>query len=152
MEKNNRILTILITSLISIAAVVFVYEVLLKKNTAQESAVTEAGDGMPTVIGGRKSAYTVDEVISMIKRDKVYLGDSITIFDNGDLKSSNPKFQGTIDAILKVESNVKGLNEQARTTKIPFLFHLYIFSATIYREQYPEEFTKMPKDSTAVKQ
>jgi hypothetical protein len=133
---------------LSVAAVVFVYEVLLKKNSDTQTAAVSEGDGEPRITDGRKTSYTAKEVIDMIKSDKVYLGDSVVIFDTGDLKSSNPKFQGTIDAILKVESNVKGLKEKATSTKIPFQYHLYIFAATVYRDQYADEFINSKKDST----
>ncbi len=152
MEKNNRILTILITAIVSAALVIFVYEFLLKKDTGSTTTASSTDDGIPKITDGRKTSYTVAEVLSMIKSDKVYLGDSIVIYDNGDMRSSNPKFQGTIDAVLKVEGNVKGLNEKAVQTKIPFQYHLYIFAATIYRDQYAEEFIKTAKDSTTVKQ
>lgn len=151
MDKNNKIVTILFTAIITAAAVIFVYEVLLNKNSSSTTTVTTEGDGVPKITGGRKTSYTASEVLDMIKQDKVYLGDSVVIYDNGDLKSNNPKFQGTIDAILKVESNVKGLNEQALETKIPFQYHLYIFAATVYRDQYADEFIKSSKDTSASK-
>jgi hypothetical protein len=149
MEKSNKILIILFTAIISAGIVIFVYEVLLKKNTTAPTAAITDTDGMVKITEGRKTSYTASEVIDMIKKDKVYLGDSIVIYDNGDLTSSNPKFQGTINAILQVESNIKGLAEQVKATKIPFQYHLYIFAATVYRDQYADEFTKSPKDSTA---
>lgn len=149
MVKNNKVLTILITATITAASVIFIYEFLLNKNSNTSSTTSVVEEGNPKITGGKKSNYTVGEVIEMIKSDKVYLGDSIVIFDNGDLKSSIPKFQGTIDAILKVESNVKGLNDKARETRIPFQYHLYIFAATVYRDQYAEEFRTTTKDSTS---
>lgn len=151
MENNNKILTILLTAIVSVAAVIFVYEILLKKNSNAATTSAAGDDGMPKITEGKKTSFTATEVLDMIKSDKVYLGDSVVIFDNGDLKSSNPKFQGTIDAVLKVESNVKGLNDKTMQTKIPFQYHLYIFSATAYRDQYADEFTKAPKDSTVSK-
>lgn len=148
MEKNSKILTILITAIVSVVAVVFVYEVLLKKSSNTETTAVTGNEDPPKITNGKKSSYTASEVIDLIKSDKVYLGDSIVIFDNGDLRSSIPKFQGTIDAILKVESNVKGLNDKAKETRIPFQYHLYIFAATVYRDQYAEEFITASKDST----
>lgn len=148
MEKNNKIITILFTAILSAAAVIFVYEVLLRKNPDSVTGPSAGDGGAPKITDGRKTSYTAKEVIDMIKSDKVYLGDSIVIYDDGTMTSTNPKFQGTIDAVLKVESNVKGLNDRAIETKIPFQYHLYIFSATIYRDQYAEEFIKLSKDST----
>ena len=148
MEKNNRVLTIILSAIVTAAVVVFIYEVVLDKKSTPITTVAAGDEGMPTITDGKKTSYTAKEVIDMIKSDKVYLGDSVVIFDNGDLKSSLPKFQGTIDAILKVESNVKGLNDKARETKIPFQYHLYIFAATVYRDQYAEEFMNTSKDTT----
>lgn len=151
MKINNTLLIILVTAAATALVVVLVYEILLKNNIKSEVADSANKDEMPVITDAKKTSYTAAEVISLIKSDKVYLGDSIVIFDNGELRSSLPKFQGTIDAVLKVEANVKGLNEKALQTKIPFQYHLYIFSATIYREQYAEEFIKTVKDSTTAK-
>ncbi|HEX4957469.1 MAG TPA: hypothetical protein VFV46_04775 [Lacibacter sp.] len=147
MEKNNKILTILLTAVITAASVIFVDKVLLKKDA--DGTVTGTGEGeMPTITDGKKTSYTAAEVLELIKSDKVYLGDSVVIYDNGTLTSNNPKFQGTLDAVMKVEANVKGLNEKAMETKIPFQYHLYIFAATIYRNQYANEFVNNSTDST----
>jgi hypothetical protein len=152
MEKNNKLRIILVTMILSALAVVFVYEILLKKNPKSETTASTNNNEMPVITDAKKTSYTALEILNMIKSDKVYLGDSVVLFDNGELRSSIPKFQGTIDAIMKVETNVKGLTEKAMETKIPFQYHLYIFSATVYREQYPDEFNKTTKDSTTVKQ
>jgi hypothetical protein len=139
---SNRILTLLITAVLSAGAVIFVYEVLLKKKSSSINEVSIAETGIPKITDARKTSFTATEVIDMIKKDTVYLGDSIVIYDNGDLVSSNLKFQGTINSILSVESNVKWLTGKTEETKIPFQYHLYNFAATVYREQYATEFKK----------
>lgn len=78
----------------------------------------------------------------MIKSSKEYLGDSITIYENGKIQSSNEKFFGTINAVLESEANMALVKSNCNANNLPLQYNIYVLAATFYRQQYPEEFKK----------
>jgi hypothetical protein len=136
MSKPYKLLlfTILVSS-VTIAIVVYRYEHLLARYKKQEQ-------NLGAVPGGRPSdkQYTAAEIIDLIKKTKEYLGDSITIFDNGDILSSNSKFQGTIRAVIESKDNMDIVRNNAKTNRLPLQYNVYVLAATYYRQQYASEF------------
>ena len=93
--------------------------------------------------GGMKKEYTADDILTMIKSSKEYIGDSITVFENGDITSNNFKLQGTISHVLNNDKEyIKGITA---SNHLPFQYNLYCSAAGYYRVQYPEEFKKVIK-------
>jgi hypothetical protein len=137
MTRQTRLFlfTILIFSL-AIVLIVYRYESLLKEYRKPQTP------DLGSVVGGQPTnkQYTAAEIIDMIKKSKEYLGDSITIFDNGDIVSSNGKFQGTIAAVLNSKDNMNIVYSNANNNKLPLQYNVYVLAATYYRQQYAEEF------------
>src|ERR1700748_3868470 len=69
------------------ALVIYRYEKILKKIHDERNFVRVQG-GAPV-----PKPYTAAGIIALIKSSKSYLGDSITIFENGEIHSSNGSFQ-----------------------------------------------------------
>lgn len=136
MSKPYKLLlfTILVSSL-TIAIIVYRYEHVLARYKKQEQS-------LGAVLGGQPSdkQYTATEIIGLIKKSKEYLGDSLTIFDNGDILSSNTKFQGTIKAVIESKDNMDIVRNNARTNGLPLQYNVYVLAATYYRQQYASEF------------
>jgi hypothetical protein len=137
MSKPYKLLLFtIIISIVAIAVIVFRYEQLLSRQKKQEQ-------NLGAVLGGPSNKqYTAAEIIDMIKKSKEYLGDSITIFDNGDITSSNGKFQGTIKAVIESKDNMDIVRNNAKTNRLPLQYNVYILAATYYRQQYASEFEK----------
>ncbi len=137
MSKPYKLLlfTVIIFSL-AIAIIVYRYERLLSKEEK------EPGQGLGSVLGGQPTSkqYTVTQIIDLIKNSKEYIGDSITIFDNGDITSSNDKFQGTLQAVINSKDNIEIVRGSAKNNKLPLQYNAYVLAATYYRRQYPAEF------------
>jgi hypothetical protein len=93
------------------------------------------------VAGGYPSAkkYTAGEIIALIRGCKEYLGDSITIFDNGQMSTSNSKFQGTINGVLSSKDNMAIVKADMESNRLPIQYNIYTLAATYYRQQYPEK-------------
>lgn len=94
------------------------------------------------VVGGMKlrNEYTAEEIIASIKALPEYIGDTIKVFRNGMLSSSNGKFQGTINNVAK--NGKEALEKESIDTEIPYSILLYKLSAFYYRQQFAEEFQK----------
>lgn len=91
--------------------------------------------------GGMKKEYTANDILTMIKNSKEYIGDSVTIFENGDITTNNFKLQGTIGHVLNNDKEyVKGITT---ANHLPFQYNLYCLAAGYYRSQYPTEFNKV---------
>jgi pilus assembly protein TadC len=136
MKKETRLLifTVLV-AVIAIALIVFRYEKLLK-NKNEVLSVTPVKGGVPV------KEYTAEEIITLIKSSKEYIGDSITIFENGKIQSSNHKFFGTISAVVESEANMALVKSNCIANNLPLQYNIYALAATFYRQQYPEEFKK----------
>src|SRR5215211_9125426 len=120
MSKPYKLLFFtIIISIVAIAVIVYRYEQLLSRQKKQEQ-------NLGAVLGGQPSnkQYTAAEIIDMIKKSKEYLGDSITIFDNGDITSSNGKFQGTIKAVIDSKDNMDIVRNNAKTNRLPLQYNV----------------------------
>jgi hypothetical protein len=136
MKKETRLLLFtIIIAIVSIAAIIFRYEKLLRSKTETLSLSPVKG-GTPV------KEYTADEIIQLIKSSKEYIGDSVTIYENGKIQSSNDKFFGTINAVLESEANMALVKSNCNANNLPLQYNIYILAATFYRQQYPEEFKK----------
>ena len=132
MRKESKLLFFtIICFLVAIGLIVYRYEGLLK-------STEKAGRLQESAPAAKK--YAAAEIIQLIKTCKEYIGDSVTILDNGDLLSSNGKFQGTISAIVNVNDNMNAVNMNTAINKLPVQVNIYQLAATYYRIQYPDEF------------
>lgn len=125
----------IIISVVAIAIVVYRYEHLLSRQQKHEPNAESA-------LQLSNKQYTAAETIELIKKSKEYLGDSITIFDNGDILSSNQKFQGTIKAVMESKDNMDIVRNNAKANGRSVKYNIYILAATYYRQQYASEFEK----------
>ena len=138
MSKPYKLLlfTILV-AVVSITVIVYRYEQLLARQKKTEQNLGAVPGGTPS-----NKQYTAAGIIDLIKKSKEYLGDSITIFDNGDILTSNGKFQGTIKAVIDSKDNMDIVRNNAKTNRLPLQYNVYILAATYYRQQYASEFQK----------
>ena len=83
--------------------------------------------------------YNAQEIIHLISSSPVYLGDTITIFDNGEMQSSLRRFQGTINSVLNSKPNMDIVMDQMETNKLPVQYNVYLLAAQYYRQQYPTD-------------
>ena len=141
MSKPYKLLlfTIIIFS-VALAVIVYRYEFLISKYKEEQQKTQNLG----SVKGGAASdkEYTAPEIIELIKESNEYIGDTVTIFDNGDIVTSNSKFQGTIMAVINSKDNMDIVRNNAKTNRLPLQYNVYILAATYYRQQYPSEFEK----------
>ena len=133
MKSSKPLIFLIVFFSIVVWLIVHRYEVLLAKTRA-ESYFENVPGGYP-----HDKKYTAAEIISLIKGSKEYLGDSITIFDNGEMRSENRKFQGTIKAIISSKSNMDGVKAAMAENKLPIQYNIYTLAATYYRQQYHED-------------
>jgi hypothetical protein len=115
---------------------VYRYETLLQKAKAGSSTFNTVEGGTPVTI-----KYKAPEIIALIKKSKEYLGDSVTIFENGEMTSSNGKFQGTLKAVTSSEDNMELVRTNMNQNHLPLQYNVYVLAATFYRQQYSSEFT-----------
>jgi hypothetical protein len=133
MNKHTRIvLFILLLSLFLVVLVIGYYE---KKIANMTSIRIKGGVSL-------NKEFTADEIISMIKKSPMYIGDSITIYENGEIVSSNPKFQGTLNHVANNDADKKNIERESSKNHLPFIYNLYVTSAYFYRNQFAEEFVK----------
>lgn len=139
MTRDRKLLLFtLLVSATSILLIIYRYEKLI--GTEKKELIT-----FQKVIGGlAMKQYTADEIIQLIKQSDVYLGDSITIYENGEIKSSNEKFQGTLNAVTKSKENMNMVVNDMKSNKLPIQYNVYRLAATYYRQQYGTE-TVNPK-------
>ena len=141
MSKPYKLLlfTIIIFS-VAIAIIIYRYEFLISKYKEAQQKTQNLGN----VKGGADSdkEYTASEIIELIKKSNEYIGDTVTIFDNGDLVTSNSKVQGTIMAVINSKDNMDIVRNNAKTNRLPLQYNVYLLAATYYRQQYPTEFEK----------
>ena len=133
-KETKLILFIALVAFVAIALVVYRYEKLLIDRERAYQGSTKIRGGV--VI---KTDYTAQEIISLIKNCPEYLGDSITIFENGEMRSSNDKFNGTLQAVISDQSNMEIVKNNMLSNKLPLQFNIYQLAAVYYRRQYPEE-------------
>ncbi|HEY0680394.1 MAG TPA: hypothetical protein VGD17_19060 [Chitinophagaceae bacterium] len=137
MSRQSKILLFtIIVFAIALVLIVYRYESLLKEyKTAQKPSLGTITGGLPS-----NKEYTASEIIHLIKSSKEYIGDSITLYDNGDMLSSNGKFQGTIAAVINSKDNMDIVYSNTKNNKLPLHYNIYVLAATYYRQQYADEF------------
>ena len=138
MRKEKKIVVfVLLVSIVAILLVVYRYEKRLLDMEREHS------DGIK-LVGGKKikKQYTAQEIIDLIKKHPNYLGDSITIFESGEISSSNGQFNGTIAAVVSSTDNMNAVKSEAKNNKLPLQYNIYLLAATYYKQQYPNEFKK----------
>ena len=141
MSKPYRLLLFFVVLFsVIIGVVVYRYEFLLRQLKEEHQKTQNLG----SVKGGSQSnkEYTAAEIIDCIRKSNEYIGDTVTIFDNGDILSSNGKFQGTIAAVVNSKDNMDIVRNNAKSNCLPLQYNVYILAATYYRQQYPTEFEK----------
>ncbi len=138
MSKDRKLLIFtLILSLLTIALIIYRYEKLITKEKKDVLALQK-------IVGGTalNKEYSAQEIIELIKKDAEYLGDSVTIFENGEMLSSNNKFQGTINAVLNSKENMNIVTGEMKNNKLPIQYNIYKLAAIYYKQQYKTEAQK----------
>jgi hypothetical protein len=110
---------------------IFRYERLMKSREREMRKWQEVAGGVSS-----SKKYTASDIIQLIRSSPQWLGDTVTIFDNGDLLSSSGRFQGTINSVLGSKPNMDIVQGQMQTNKLPFQYNVYILAAQYYRQQY----------------
>jgi hypothetical protein len=150
MKKETKIISfVVVVSIAAIALVIFRYEKLLIDKEREHKAMTKIPGGVAI-----KTEYTAQEINDLIKKSPEYLGDSITIFENGDMVSSNGKFNGTIQAVITNDGNMGIVKSNMQSNKLPLQYNIYRLAAYYYRQQYPGEVKIIPtnkNDTTQLK-
>jgi hypothetical protein len=144
MKKETKIIFfVVVVSIVAIALVIFRYEKLLIDKQREHKASIKIPGGVAI-----KTDYTAQEIIDLIKRSPEYLGDSVTIFENGDMVSSNGKFNGTIQAVLTNDGNMGIVKSNMQSNKLPLQYNIYRLAAYYYRQQYAEEVKTIPANKS----
>ena len=150
MKKETKlILFVVVVAIVAIALVVFRYEKILIDKENEHKAGTKIPGGVAI-----KTEYTAQDIIDLIKKSPEYLGDSVTIFENGEMVSSNGKFNGTLQAVITNNGNMGIVKSNMQNNKLPLQYNIYRLAAYYYRQQYPEEVKNIPankNDSTQLK-
>jgi hypothetical protein len=140
MKKETKIiLFVVVVSIVAIALIIFRYEKILIDKEREHKATTKIPGGVAI-----KTDYTAPEIIDLIKKSPEYLGDSVTIFENGDMVSSNGKFNGTIQAVITNDGNMGIVKSNMQSNKLPLQYNIYRLAAYYYRQQYPDEVKNLP--------
>ena len=135
MNKQTKLIVFtILVSVVTILIIVYRYELLLKELKKPQNLGAVKG-GTPF-----DKEYTAAEIISLIRSSKEYIGDSIIIFDNGNISSSNGKFQGTLQAVIDSKDNMDLVKSNMNSNRLPLQYNIYILAAIYYRQQYSEEF------------
>lgn len=138
MKKEVKlVLFILILAIASIVLVVFRYEKLLKEKDRNVLQLSK-------VIGGAKAQkeYTAPEMLALIRAAPEYIGDTITLYENGDMVSSNKRLNDMIRAVTTSDGNMSMVRNNIRDNKLPLQYNVYVIAAIFYRQAYPDEFKK----------
>ena len=114
--------------LILIALIICRYEKLLTSVRTENVARVEGGS--------HDKRYTASEIIALIKASKEYLGDSVTVFDDGQIRTGNGQFQGTINAVTGSTANMDVVRSNMGTNNLPIQYNIYLLAAQYYRQQY----------------
>ena len=144
MKKETKIiLFIVVISIVAIGLIIFRYEKILIDKEREHKATIKIPGGVAI-----KTDYTAQEIIDLIKKTPEYLGDSITIFENGDMVSSNGKFNGTIQAVITNDGNMGIVKSNMQSNKLPLQYNIYRLAAYYYRQQYPDEIKNLPSNKS----
>lgn len=137
MSKDRKLLIfVIILAVASNCLIIYRYEKLIHTETKSALALQK-------IIGGvsLNKEYTAQEIVDLIKKSPDYLNDSITIFENGEILSSNGKFQGTIQAVLNSKENMNIVTGEMKTNKLPIQYNVYKLASVYYKAQYPSDTT-----------
>ena len=72
--------------------------------------------------------------------EEVEDGDTVTIKADGQIFSSNEKFQGTLQQVIEQEDNMQMVMSTTSKNGLPVQYNVYVLAATWYRQQYPDDF------------
>ena len=151
MKKERKIIFfVIVVAIVAIALVIFRYEKLL----IDKERDFKLGNKVPGGVA-IKEEYTASDIIGLIKSSPEYLGDSITIFENGEMVSSNGKFNGTLNSVMTNEGDMNMIRANMKTNKLPLQYNVYRIAAFYFRQQYPTDVKSIPaqtKDSAQIKQ
>jgi len=137
MKKEYKLATfVFIVFVLTTGFLVYRYETLLRKAKANDTLFKPVEGGAAVA-----TKYSAPEIIALIKKSKEYLGDSVTIFENGEMTSTNGKFQGTLKAVITSDANMELVKSNMQYNKLPLQYNIYVLAAAFYRQQYPTEFT-----------
>jgi hypothetical protein len=92
-----------------------------------------------SVIGGVKTQYTQKEIIDMIKRLPDYQGDSIIVFDNGEIKSFLPELDGGLQYAQNDPDTRLYLEGLAKSERLPLAFVIYRHVLPYYIQQHKNQ-------------
>jgi|GEM_PF-1665024 len=151
MKKERKIIFfVIVVAIVAIALVIFRYEKLLIDKERDFKGSNKVPGGVAI-----KEEYTASDIIGLIKTSPEYLGDSITIFENGEMVSSNGKFNGTLNNVTTNEGDMNMVRANMKTNKLPLQYNVYRIAAFYYRQQYPDDVKNIPaqtKDTAQIKQ
>ena len=151
MKKESKIIFfVILVAIVAVALVIFRYEKILIGKERDLKQATKVPGGV--VI---KEEYTASDILTLIKNSPEYLGDSVTIFESGEMVSSNDKFNGTLNNVMTNEGDMNMVKANMKTNKLPLQYNVYRIAAYYFRQQYPDEIKNIPvqsKDSTEAKQ
>ena len=108
--------------------IIYRYETLLRKAKDDDTLFKPVEGGTSIT-----SKYSAPEIIDLIKKSKEYLGDSITIFGNGEITSTNGKFQGTLRAVITSDANMELVKSNMQYNKLPLQYNIYVVAAAFLR-------------------
>ncbi len=141
-EKKTLLLTIILSVMVC-SCLLFYYQEILG------NARSLYGPG-----SNLKQTYTTAEIVDLIKQQANYLGDSLTVFEDGSIKSNFPSFQGTIDHVSQNPADNKEVVAQMKAFRLPKPVVVYNLAAHFYLLEHPEVRARLKqsviRDSTAL--
>jgi hypothetical protein len=135
-KESKQLLITVLFFLVVIAGIIIRYENKLKSFSVDPSTTSKAD------VKNAPKPLTPAEIIEKIKASPEYIGDSIFIFEDGSITSSNSKFQGTLNAVINVPENMNIVKSNGAVNRLPDQYNIYVLAATYYRRSYPDEFKK----------
>jgi hypothetical protein len=135
MSREKKLLVfVILVAVVAIFLVIYRYEMLLVEKDKDMAELNK-------VLGGVriKKEYTAQEIIQLIKSSPSYLGDSLVIYENGDMLSSNDKFNGTLQAVITSKGNMTMVKNEMKKNKLPLQYNIYALASIYYKQQYPDE-------------
>lgn len=132
MKSSKPLIFLIVFFCVVTALIIYRYELLLTKVRTETLLENRSGGT------SQDRKYTDAEIVALIRGSKEYLGDSVTISDNGDLQSGNQRLQGTIRAVVTSNDNMDVVKGAMAANKLPVQYNIYVLAATYYRRQYLE--------------
>ncbi|MEJ7739650.1 MAG: hypothetical protein WKF97_19670 [Chitinophagaceae bacterium] len=134
-KEKKIVLFVIIVAITAIFLLIYRYEKLLIEREMDYKELNKIIDGVKI-----KHDYTKSEIINLIKAIPEYLGDSLTIYENGEMTSSNEKFNGTLKAVINSSGNMEMVKNEMKLNNLPLQYNIYRMAAGFYRTQYQGEF------------